>query len=64
LKRFFEKIKPFGESLGVASKRSKSKGAPRTIRWELLAEKDISEFRTYLVAHVGSLNLRLSTALL
>lgn len=64
LNRFFEKIKPFDESLGAASKRSKSKAAPRMVRWELLVKKDIPEFRTYLVAHVGSLNLRLSTALL
>jgi hypothetical protein len=27
-------------------------------------KKEIPEFRSYLVAHVGSLNLRLNTALL
>jgi hypothetical protein len=30
----------------------------------LLIKKDVPELRSYLVAHVGSLNLRLSTALL
>ena len=64
LKRFYEKIKPFDESLGVQSKKSKLKAAPRMVRWELLIKKDIPEFRTYLLAHVGCLNLRLTTALL
>jgi hypothetical protein len=64
LKRFFEKIKPFDESLGETSQRSKSKAAPRMVRWELLVKKVIPELRTYLVAQVGSLNLRLSIALL
>ncbi|KAN0096621.1 hypothetical protein V8E51_015426 [Hyaloscypha variabilis] len=64
LKRFYEKIKPFDESLGVSSRKSKVKAAPRMVRWELLVKKDIPELRTYLVAHVGSLSLRLNTALL
>jgi hypothetical protein len=64
LKRFYEKISPFGESLGSSSRKSKVKAAPRMVRWELLVKKDIPEFRTYLAAHVGSLNLRLNTALL
>ncbi|KAH8654461.1 hypothetical protein BGZ60DRAFT_154674 [Tricladium varicosporioides] len=64
LKTFFEKIKPFDESLGKGSSTSRVKAAPRMVRWELLIKKDIPEFRSYLVAHVGSLNLRLNTALL
>lgn len=64
LKRFYEKIKPFIVTLGVASQTSKLKAAPRMVRWELLAKKDIPELRSYLVAHVGYLNLRLSTAAL
>jgi hypothetical protein len=64
LKRFFEKIKPFDDTLGAASRASKLKAAPRMVRWELLVKKDVPEFRSYLVAHVGSLNLRLSTAML
>lgn len=34
------------------------------VRWELLVRKKVPELRTYLVAHIGSLGLRLSTALL
>jgi hypothetical protein len=64
LKRFFEKIKPFDKTLGTASQTSKLKAAPRMVRWELLVKKDIPEFRSYLVAHVGALNLQLSTAAL
>ncbi|KAF4624899.1 hypothetical protein G7Y89_g13272 [Cudoniella acicularis] len=64
LKTFFEKIKPFDESLRKDSLISKFKATPRMVRWELLVKKDIPEFRSYLVAHVGSLNLRLNTALL
>ncbi|PMD29355.1 hypothetical protein L207DRAFT_445554 [Hyaloscypha variabilis F] len=64
LKRFFEKIKPFDEALGLGTKVPKLRVAPRMVRWELLVKKDIPEFRCYLVAHVGSLNLRLNTALL
>jgi len=64
LKRFYEKIKPFDETLGASSRKSKAKAAPRMVRWELLVKKDIPELRTYLVAHVGSLNVRLNTALL
>jgi hypothetical protein len=64
LQRFYEKIRPFEDSLGVASRQSKVKAVPRMVRWELLIKKDVPELRTYLVAHVGSLNLRLSTALL
>jgi hypothetical protein len=64
LQRFYEKIRPFEDALGAASTRSKLKAAPRMVRWELLIKKDVPELRSYLVAHVGSLNLRLSTALL
>lgn len=64
LKRFYEKIKPFDAALGSSSRSSKLTAAPRMVRWELLIKKDIPEFRSYLVAHVGSLNLRLSTAAL
>lgn len=64
LKRFYEKLKPFDETLGASSRKSKVKAAPRMVRWELLVKKDVPEFRTYLVAHVGSLNIRLNTALL
>lgn len=62
LKTFYKKIEPFDGSLGEASKKSKFKAAPRMVRWELLVKKDIPELRTYLVAHVGTLNLRLNTA--
>lgn len=66
LKRFYEKIKLFDSTLGVAagSRTGKVKAVPRMVRWELLVKKDIPELRSYLVAHVGSLNLRLNTALL
>jgi hypothetical protein len=62
LKRFYEKIKPFDATLGASSQTPKLRAAPRMARWELLVKKDIPEFRSYLVAHVGSLTLRLSTA--
>ena len=64
LRRFYEKIRPFEDTLGAASTQSKLKAVPRMVRWELLVKKDVPELRSYLVAHVGSLNLRLSTALL
>jgi hypothetical protein len=64
LQRFYEKIRPFEDTLGAASTQSKLKAVPRMVRWELLIKKDVPELRSYLVAHVGSLNLRLSTALL
>ena len=66
LKRFYEKIQPFENSLGGAAGKDKGKAkkVPRMVRWELLVRKEIPELRSYLVAHVGSLNLRLSTALL
>jgi hypothetical protein len=64
LQRFYEKIRPFEDSLEAASTKSKLKAAPRMVRWELLTKKDVPELRSYLVAHVGALNLRLSTALL
>jgi len=58
------KIEPFNKKLGAASQSSRMKAAPRMVRWELLIRKDIPEFRTYLVAHVGFLQLRLNTAVL
>ena len=64
LKNFFGKIAPFDESLRGDSQLSKLKAAPKMVRWELLVTKNVPEFRSYLVAHVGSLNLRLNTALL
>jgi hypothetical protein len=64
LQRFYEKIRPFEDSLGAYSTKSKLKSVPRMVRWELLIKKEVPELRSYLVAHVGSLNLRLSTALL
>jgi hypothetical protein len=64
IQRFLQKIEPFNKSLGPGSQRSKLRTAPRMVRWELLVKKEIPEFRSYLVAHVGSLNLRLNTALL
>lgn len=63
LERFYEKIKPFEESLSSKA-QSKWKASPRMVRWELLVKKDVPELRTYLVAHVGYLNMRLSTATL
>jgi hypothetical protein len=63
LKRFYDKIKHLDAALGAASGASKLKAAPRMVRWELL-KKDVPEFRSYLVAHVGALNLWLSTAAL
>jgi hypothetical protein len=62
LKRFYQKIKPFDATLGGQSQSSKLSAAPRMVRWELLVRKEIPEFRSYLVAYAGSLNLRLSTA--
>ncbi|KAH6667677.1 hypothetical protein B0J14DRAFT_169503 [Halenospora varia] len=62
IRRFHDKIKPFEGSLGVGSQASRLRAAPRMVRWKILTKKDIPEFRSYLVAHVGSLNLRLSTA--
>ena len=66
LKRFYEKIKPFDTtlSIGAESGMRKGKAVLRMVRWELLVKKDIPELRSYLVAHVGSLTLRLNTALL
>jgi hypothetical protein len=64
LQRFYEKIKPFEESLGSTSTQRKLRASPRMVRWELLVKKDIPELRSYLVAHVGYLNMQLSTALL
>lgn len=62
LQRFHTKIKPFEDSLGTQSQRSKLKAAPRMVRWELLVKKDLPELRQYLMAHVGYINLELSTA--
>lgn len=68
LERFWERLRPFEDVLGECSGKRDAKGAwkkaPRMVRWELLVRKEVPELRTYLVAHVGSLNLRLSTALL
>lgn len=64
LQRFYEKIRPFEGSLGAASTKSKLQAAPRMVRWELLVKKEVPELRSYIAAHVGSLNLRLTTALL
>ena len=64
LQRFHNKISPFAESLDKQSNKSKLRATPRMIRWQLLVRKDLPELRSYLVAHVGYLNLQLSTALL
>lgn len=66
LKRFYEKIKPFDATLSVGADNGtrRVKVVPKMVRWELLVKKDIPELRSYLVAHVGSLSLRLNTALL
>lgn len=64
LQTFYDKILPFASSLGDGSKISKFKAAPKMVRWELLIKKDIPELRSYLVAHVGYLNLRMSSAVL
>ncbi|CZR53363.1 uncharacterized protein PAC_03241 [Phialocephala subalpina] len=64
LQRFYDEVKPFEDSLGKASKKSKVKASPRVVRWQLLIRKDVPELRSYLDAPVGSLQLRLSTALL
>jgi hypothetical protein len=66
LKRFYEKLKPFDTTLSIAADKDmrRVKALPKMVRWELLVKKDIPEFRSYLVAHVGSLTLRLNTSLL
>jgi hypothetical protein len=64
--RFYGRIKPFDASLSAVAPKGASgmNAVPRTVRWELLLKKDIPEFRSYWVAHVGSLILRLNTAML
>nr|WDW19289.1 hypothetical protein [Penicillium meliponae] len=62
LQRFQERIKPFEDSLGSQSQKTRLQAAPRMVRWQLLIKKDLPELRQYLVAHVGYLNLELSTA--
>ncbi|GFG17846.1 putative Invasion-inducing protein TIAM1/CDC24 [Aspergillus udagawae] len=62
LQRFHDKIKPFEDSLGSHSQMTRLQAAPRMVRWQLLVKKDLPELRQYLMAHVGYLNLELSTA--
>lgn len=62
LQRFHKRIKPFEDSLGLQSKMTKLEAAPRMVRWQLLLRKELPELRQYLMAHVGYLNLELSTA--
>lgn len=61
LNTFLKKIEPFDRSLAASSTKIRLKAAPKMVRWELLVRKDIPELRSYLVAHVGTLNLRLNT---
>lgn len=62
LQRFHKKIKPLEDSLGLQSKMKKLEAAPRMVRWQLILRKELPELRQYLMAHVGYLNLELSTA--
>lgn len=64
LERFREKIKPFENSFGSNVQKSRIRNSPRMVLWELLIKKDIPELRTYLVAHVGYINLMITTSLL
>lgn len=64
LNTFLKKIEPFDTCLAASSTKMRLKAAPKIVGWELLVRKDIPELRSNLVAHVGTLNLRLNTVLL
>lgn len=63
LNEFASKLKKF-ETLGedpATSGRSRVKLYTLKLRWGFTMEEEVQRLRAYLIAHVGSLNMRLTT---
>ena len=65
LDEFAGKLKKFDslitDNAGVSSKVDKVKLWGKKLRWGFCMEEEVMKLRAYLVAHVGSLNMRLMT---
>lgn len=64
LDAFDKNIKKYERSLSVTSRVGRLKASGRAVQWGLLMQADVEKFRTYIVAHVGSLNTVIAAEIL
>ena len=64
LNEFYARIQKYEKSLGITSKQSKGRASGRMVQWGLYMQVDMAKMRSYIAAHVGTLNTLLSTEVL
>ncbi len=57
----FERLDIRHSNVHVPTISDKAKGWGRKVQWGIVMEEDVAKLRTHIAAHVGSLNLRLTT---
>jgi len=61
LEEFAGKVTKYEKSLGSGELVGKLRGLGRKVRWRLEMKDAVMKLRAYLIAHVGSINMRLLT---
>ena len=61
---FYSSITKYDKSLSAESMPRRARTSLRMVQWSLLMQADVTKLRSYLEAHVGSLNILISTELL
>ncbi|KAI9879741.1 MAG: hypothetical protein M1830_007366 [Pleopsidium flavum] len=62
LEEFAEKVTKYKKSLGFGERAGKLRKLERKARWRLEMKDAVLKLRAYLIAHVGSINMRLMTS--
>jgi len=64
LDTFYAGIKKYDQSLSVTSRPSRTRASVKMVQRNLLMQADVTELRNYVAAHVGTLNILISTEIL
>jgi hypothetical protein len=64
LDHFYSSVTKYDKSLSAVSIPSRARASVKMVQWNLLMQADVTKLRSYLEAHVGSLNVLISTELL
>jgi len=64
LNTFYTNIKKYDRSLSVTSRVGMMRASGKMVQWGLLMQADVVKLRSYVAAHVGSLNTLISAEIL
>jgi hypothetical protein len=64
LDAFYANIKKYDRSLSVTSRVGVMRASGKMVQWGLLMQADVVKLRSYVAAHVGSLNTLISAEIL